>query len=115
MRLRDTGETIVLTAWATAIRAKLASNGQAIGDATAQFYYLFLYLDTDAQATVLERVGYARDSGEYDNMKIFDRIGSVSADFKCTLLAVSRERTPLSTGKRRSDPQKPRSPETRSS
>ncbi|KAJ5979947.1 hypothetical protein N7481_007245 [Penicillium waksmanii] len=52
--------------WDAAIRGKLTVDGEAIGDAKAQFYYLYLNLDSHVQAMVLPRVASARTSGIYD-------------------------------------------------
>ncbi len=39
--------------WLPSIRAKLQVDGDAIGDATAQFYYVYLNLESPVQAMVL--------------------------------------------------------------
>jgi len=48
-----TGQTLKFDTWLPSIRAKLRVDGEAIGDAIAQFYYVYLNLDSHVQAMVL--------------------------------------------------------------
>ncbi|CAG8079946.1 unnamed protein product, partial [Penicillium nalgiovense] len=60
-----------------AIRAKLAIDGPAIGDSTAQFYYVYLNLASQVQAMVLPQLTAARDSGIHDYNTILDSLRRV--------------------------------------
>ena len=47
------GKAFRYDTWLPSIRAKLRVDGQAIGDAVAQFYYVYLNLEPLVQSTVL--------------------------------------------------------------
>lgn len=72
-----TGSSIKFDTWDAAIRAKLAIDGSAIGDATAQFYYVYLNLDSKVQAMVLPQLATARDTGVHDYNTILDQLRRV--------------------------------------
>ncbi|OQD83488.1 hypothetical protein PENANT_c016G07664 [Penicillium antarcticum] len=72
-----TGSSVKFDTWDVAIRAKLAIDGQAIGDATAQFYYVYLNLDSKVQAMVLPQLAYAKASGNHDYSTILDQLARV--------------------------------------
>ena len=42
--------------WLPSIKAKLRVDGEAIGDAIAQFYYIYLNLDSSVQSMVLPQL-----------------------------------------------------------
>jgi hypothetical protein len=77
MKLNSTGGGGVFATWVAAIRAKLAVDGQAIGDSAAQFYYVLLRLDQGAQEKVLPKLKHARASGNYDYNKIIEEIAGI--------------------------------------
>jgi hypothetical protein len=54
------GSTYKFDTWLPSIEAKLSVDGTAIGDATAQFYYVYLNLDSSAQSMVLPQLSYAK-------------------------------------------------------
>ena len=47
------GKTYKFNTWLPVIRAKLYIDGPAIGDSTAQFYYVYGNLESNIQAMVL--------------------------------------------------------------
>ena len=55
------GQVYKLDTWLPAIRAKLQVDGQAIGDAITQFYYVYLNLDSNIQAIVLPQLSQANE------------------------------------------------------
>jgi hypothetical protein len=54
------GSTYKFDTWLPLIEAKLAVDGTAIGDATAQFYYIYLNLDSSVQSIVLLQLSYTK-------------------------------------------------------
>ena len=56
------GSTQRFDTWLPSIRAKLRVDGMAIGDPIAQFYYMFLNLDSYIQAIVLPQLAQAEES-----------------------------------------------------
>ena len=72
-----TGISVKFDTWDAAIRAKLAIDGLAIGDAIAQFYYVYLNLDSKVQAMVLPQLAYAKTSGNHDYNMILDQLTRV--------------------------------------
>ena len=72
-----TGQSVKYDTWDAAIRAKLAIDGPAIGDSTAQFYYVYLNLASQVQAIVLPQLAIARDSGVHDFNTILDQLRRV--------------------------------------
>jgi hypothetical protein len=63
--------------WLPSIKAKLRVNGTAIGDATAQFYYVYLNLDSHVQAMVLPQLSYAESTQSWDYNTILDQLSRV--------------------------------------
>jgi hypothetical protein len=59
--------------WLPSIRAKLQVDGLAIGDSTAQFYYVFLNLESSVQAQILPQLNTAT----YDYNTILDQLSRV--------------------------------------
>lgn len=57
-----TGQAYKFDTWLPSIKAKMRVDGEAIGDATAQFYYVYLNLDSAAQAMVLPQLSQAETS-----------------------------------------------------
>jgi hypothetical protein len=72
-----TGQSLKYETWDAAIKAKLRIDGQAIGDATAQFYYVYLNLDNKTQALVLPQLAIAEESGSYDYNTILEQLSRV--------------------------------------
>jgi hypothetical protein len=52
-----TGNSYKFDTWLPSIKAKLRIDSDAIGDATALFYYVYLNLDSQTQAMVLPQLG----------------------------------------------------------
>jgi hypothetical protein len=50
------GSTYKFDTWLPSVRAKLRVDGEAIGDAIAQFYYVYLNLEASVQAMVLPQL-----------------------------------------------------------
>jgi hypothetical protein len=55
-----TGSTYKFNTWLPLIEAKLAVDSTAIRDATAQFYYIYLNLNSSVQSMVLPQLSYAK-------------------------------------------------------
>jgi hypothetical protein len=72
-----TGQAYKFDTWLPSIRAKLRVDGEAIGDATAQFYYVYLNLDSHVQAMVLPQLSQAEDETSYDYNTILDQLTRV--------------------------------------
>ena len=51
-----TGNAYKFDTWLPLVKAKLRIDGAIIGDATAQFYYVYLNLDSSVQAIVLPQL-----------------------------------------------------------
>jgi hypothetical protein len=71
-----TGQTLKFDTWLPSIRAKLRVDGEAIGDAIAQFYYVYLNLDSHVQAMVLPQLSQA-DETSYNYNTILDQLTRV--------------------------------------
>ena len=71
------GQTHKFDTWLPSIRAKLRVDGEAIGDAIAQFYYVYLNLDSHVQAMVLLQLGYAEEAKEWDYKTILAQLSRV--------------------------------------
>ncbi|KAF2834381.1 hypothetical protein M501DRAFT_1001262 [Patellaria atrata CBS 101060] len=56
---------------------KLRANGTAIGYATAQFYYVYLSLESHLQAIVLLQLSQAEELGIWNYNTIFDQLSNV--------------------------------------
>ena len=68
------GQSLKFDTWLPAIKAKLRIDGAAIGDASAQFYYVYLNLDSSVQAMVLPQLNYAEDNADWDYQVILDQL-----------------------------------------
>ena len=68
-----TGQAHKFDTWLPSIRAKLQVDGKAIGDATAQFYYVYLNLDSHVQAMVLPQLSQANETS-HDYNTILDQL-----------------------------------------
>ena len=63
--------------WLPSIKAKLRVDGAAIGDSVAQFYYVYLNLDSHVQAMVLPQLGQAEESQSWNYQTILDQLSRV--------------------------------------
>jgi Retrotransposon gag protein len=71
------GQTYKFDTWLPSIKAKLRIDGTAIGDATAQFYYVYLNLDSSVQAMVLPQLSHAESVQRWDYNSILDQLARV--------------------------------------
>jgi len=71
------GSTYKFDTWLPSVKAKLRVDGAAIGDATAQFYYVYLNLDSSVQAMVLPQLSHAESTQEWDYNSILDQLSRV--------------------------------------
>ena len=71
------GQPIKFDTWKASILAKLAIDGPAIGSPTAQFYYVYLMLDSNVQAMVLPQLTTAQSSDQWDYQTIIDQLTRV--------------------------------------
>lgn len=71
------GQIYKYDTWLPSIKAKLRVDGNAIGDSIAQFYYVFLNLESQAQAMVLPQLSQAEDSNSWNYMTILDQLTRV--------------------------------------
>ncbi|KIM93062.1 hypothetical protein OIDMADRAFT_64132, partial [Oidiodendron maius Zn] len=71
------GSTQRFDTWLPSIRAKLRVDGIAIGDPIAQFYYVFLNLDSHIQAMVLPQLAQAEESESWDYNTILAQLSRV--------------------------------------
>ena len=69
-----TKSTYKFDTWLPSIEAKLAVNSTAIGDATAQFYYVYLNLDSSVQSMVLLQLSYIKYTQLWDYQTILDQL-----------------------------------------
>jgi len=60
------GQSYKFNTWLPSIKAKLRVNSVAIGDSIAQFYYIFLNLNSSVQAIILPQLGQAEESNIWD-------------------------------------------------
>lgn len=60
--------------WLPSIRAKLRVDGAAIGDSIAQFYYVYLNLESNVQATVLPQLAHAERNSTWDCDSILQQL-----------------------------------------
>jgi len=70
------GQAHKFDTWLPSMKAKLQVDGDAIGNTTAQFYYVYLNLDSQVQAMVLPQLSQA-DETSYDYHTIFDQLARV--------------------------------------
>lgn len=60
--------------WLPSIEAKLLVDAEAIGNPTAQFYYVYLNLESQAQSMVLPQLATAKETGSWDYQTILDQL-----------------------------------------
>jgi hypothetical protein len=63
--------------WLPSIRAKLRVDGAAIGDSVAQFYYVYLNLDSSVQSMVLPQLSQAERDNDWSYQRILDQLSRV--------------------------------------
>ena len=68
------GKTYKFNTWLPAIRAKLRIDGPAIGNSTAQFYYVYSNLESNIQVMVLPQLFYAKTSHVYNYKSILNQL-----------------------------------------
>jgi hypothetical protein len=71
------GQTHKYDTWLPSIKAKLRVDGIAIGDTIAQFYYVYLNLESHVQAMVLPQLGQAEESNNWDYTTILAQLTRV--------------------------------------
>jgi hypothetical protein len=71
------GQAYRYDTWLPSIRAKLRVDSSAIGDSTAQFYYVYLNLDSHVQAIVLPQLAQAEDNQNWDYQAILGQLSRV--------------------------------------
>ncbi|KAJ5113935.1 hypothetical protein N7456_002469 [Penicillium angulare] len=71
---RFIGTDVKFDAWSASIKAKLAIDGEAIGNSKAQFFYVYLCLDSIAQRAVLPQLDHANDVNRYNYRAILDQL-----------------------------------------
>jgi hypothetical protein len=71
------GQVHKFDTWLPSIKAKLRVDGEAIGDPTAQFYYVYLNLESHVQAMVLPQLSQAEDDQSWAYTSILDQLSRV--------------------------------------
>jgi hypothetical protein len=71
------GSTYKFDTWLPSIKAKLRVDGEAIGDAIAQFYYVYLNLDSAVQSMVLPQLSRAEEVQRWDYNSILEQLARV--------------------------------------
>lgn len=71
------GQAHKFDTWLPSIKAKLRVDGEAIGDTVAQFYYVYLNLDSHVQAMVLPQLGQAEVVEYWNYQTILDQLARV--------------------------------------
>lgn len=71
------GTSVKFDTWLATIRSKLSIDALALGDAEAQFSYVFMNLDSRVQAMVLPQLAHAQSSCEFDYNTILDQLARV--------------------------------------
>ncbi|BCR83504.1 uncharacterized protein ACHE_80210S [Aspergillus chevalieri] len=71
------GQSLKFDTWLASMKAKLRIDAPAIGDAVAQFYYVYLNLESKVQALVLPQLSYAEDTNTWDYNTILDQLSLV--------------------------------------
>jgi hypothetical protein len=72
-----TGQAYKFDTWLPSIKAKLRVDHAALGDSIAQFYYVYLNLESTVQAMVLPQLAQAEDLGVWDYNTILDQLSRV--------------------------------------
>jgi hypothetical protein len=68
------GSSYKFDTWLPSIKAKLRVDGTAIGDSVAQFYYVYLNLDSSVQAMVLPQLSQAELAQSWDYNTILNQL-----------------------------------------
>lgn len=71
------GQSYKFDTWLPSIKAKLRIDSESIGDPVAQFYYVYLNLDSQVQAMVLPQLSQAEESQSWNYMTILDQLSRV--------------------------------------
>jgi len=71
------GKAYKFDTWLPSIKAKLRVDGEAIGNAVAQFYYVYLNLESHVQAMVLPQLASAEASKSWAYTTILDQLTRV--------------------------------------
>ena len=71
------GQSYKFDTWLPSIKAKLRVDGEAIGDSVAQFYYVYLNLESHIQAMVLPQLSQAEVLNVWDYTTILDQLTRV--------------------------------------
>jgi hypothetical protein len=71
------GQAYKYDTWRPSISAKLRVDGESIGDDIAQFYYVYLNLESHVQAMVLPQLSQAEQSNSWDYTTILDQLARV--------------------------------------
>jgi hypothetical protein len=71
------GQSHKFDTWLPSIKAKLRIDSEAIGDTVAQFYYVYLNLDSHVQAMVLPQLSQAEESQSWNYITILDQLSRV--------------------------------------
>jgi hypothetical protein len=72
-----TGNTYKFDTWLPSIKAKLRVDGISIGDSVAQFYYVYLNLESSVQSMVLPQLSQAELAQSWDYNTILDQLARV--------------------------------------
>ena len=72
-----TPRNLTFDSWLPSIKVKLHVDGEAIGDAMAQFYYVYLNLESQVQATVLPQLTMAEEKEIWDFNTILEQLKRV--------------------------------------
>ena len=71
------GQSYRFDTWLPSIKAKLRVDGEAIGDSVAQFYYVYLNLESHIQAMVLPQLSQAEALNVWDYTTILNQLTRV--------------------------------------
>ena len=71
------GQPYKFDTWLPSIKAKLHVDGEAIGEAVAQFYYVYLNLESHVQAMVLPQLATAEEKRIWDHDTILQQLKRV--------------------------------------
>lgn len=71
------GQSLKFDTWLASMKAKLRIDAPAIGDDVAQFYYVYLNLESKVQALVLPQLSYAEDTNTWDYNTILNQLSLV--------------------------------------
>jgi hypothetical protein len=73
-----TGQPHKFDTWLPSIKAKLRVDGEAIGDSVAQFYYVYLDLESNVQAMVLPQLSQAEELESWNYNTILEQLSRVN-------------------------------------